>query len=124
MGDVQSGEYTLEHDQAHAECSNAVEVAAAQDALNAANEQVWHLQDQLQEAIRRQKKCEGRLIYAQEPFSWQDIFVPKIFMHRENVYTICMQSGYKYAFIENRIFRAVVGGVGMVDMGLFKEDIK
>ena len=96
----------------------------AEIAVRDAQTLVWTLEEQLEEAKRDFVRAKGKLQLLKDKPTWRKIFCPQTITTLQNIYTICMQTGYSYALWNGRIYRAGQPGEGMVDTGMREEDIK
>lgn len=106
---------------ATAQPPTAIEEAEA--ALRDAQELVWALEEQLEEAKRQLTRAKGRVQIVRDRPSWKKIFCPQTIMTLQSIYTACMQTGYTYALWNGRIYRAGNPSEGMVDTGMMESDI-
>ena len=100
------------------------EIDMAQDAVRDAQELVWSLEEQLEEAKRQHIRAKGKLQILKDRPTWKKIFCPQTITTLQQIYTTCMQTGYSYALWNGRIYRAGMAGEGMVDTGMLEDDIK
>lgn len=100
------------------------EIDRADAAVRDAQELVWLLEEQLEEAKRNFTRAKGKLQLLKDKPTWRKIFCPQTITTLQNIYTVCMQTGYSYALWNGRIYRAGLPGEGMVDTGMLEEDIK
>lgn len=94
------------------------------DAVESAELAVFQAEEALLEAKRVLKITEGRRWIVKDSPTWKQIFVPQMLMTPDQLYTQCMQTGYRYVLWNGRIYRAGRPGEQLIDTGVFEEDIK
>lgn len=96
----------------------------AEAELREAQALVRQLEEQLEEAKRALTRAKGKVQIVRDRPTWKKIFCPQTITTLQNVYTICMQTGYSYALWNGRIYRAGLPGEGMMDTGMLESDIE
>ena len=92
--------------------------------MREAQELLWTLEEQLEEAKRNLTRAKGKAQVLRDRPTWRKIFCPQVITTLPNLYTICMQTGYSYALWNGRIYRAGLPGEGMMDTGMIESDIE
>lgn len=123
MGDVQSGEFTLDGMRAHTDCANAVELAAAEQAAQAARELVWAMEEQLEEAKRQLTLTEGRVHLVRLNPKRHQVLTPSVNHNRDQLYAYCMQLGYSFALLNDKVHYAGRPGEGLMNTGASLGDL-
>ena len=111
-------------DQAHADTAHAVEIAAAEDAVQAADNALFQAEEAVGEAKRALTRATGRLWLIKERPTWKQIFVAHVDTTADRLYTTCMQTGYRYVLWNGRIYRAGLPSEQLIDTGAIEADIK
>lgn len=99
------------------------EIDLADGAVKNAEQLVRTLEQQLEEAKRNLVRANGRLQVLKDKPSWKKIFCPQTITSLQQIYTTCMQTGYKYALWNGSIYMAGNPSEGMVDTGMIEGDI-
>lgn len=104
--------------------ANQTSLAAADEALVIARRRLWELQAAVEEAQDAVLLAEGRVWLERERPTWKEILSPQVPTALSQLYTYCMQLGFKYAVFNDCIYRAGTPGEGMMNTGAKIEDIK
>lgn len=127
MGDVQSGEWTIDDPRAHTECAEGVDQAAAeaaaQKAIDEIQNQIWILEAQIEEAKMAYFVAQGRFKVVKHRPKRHEVLIPTTQVPAQQIYTYCMQLGYRFALVNGTVHYAGLPGEGLINSGLKLEDL-
>lgn len=99
-------------------------VAQANAEVERAFQAVCQAEEALYTAQTALKRAQGRALVAAEAPTWRQIFSPVTRITANDVYTYCMQTGYKWAVWEYKLYKIGSPAEQLIDTGLTAEDIK
>ena len=123
MGDVQSGEWTLESVRAHQECANTFYIQMAEAILNDASRAVYMAEEQLENARLDRQRALGRLEVAKFQPKRHQVLNPPMKKTGAELYTLCTQLGYTFCINQGKVHFVGSPSDGLINTGLILEDL-
>lgn len=100
------------------------ELAIAEQAVKDTEEAIWQAEQALDDARRDHVKAKGRLAFIKDRPTWKKILCPGVYIEFDRAYAMCMQLGYEFVLINEKIYKAGLPGEQLMDTGMTEEDIK
>lgn len=107
----------------HITMGDSIALAEAEKSVQAAKELVWSMEEQLEEAKRQLVITEGRAHLVRLNPKRHEVLTPSVNHTANQLYTYCMQLGYRFVLLNDKVHYAGRPGEGLMNTGASLGDL-